>query len=224
MTENLNAIELTTGVGQPRHAIIWLHGLGADGNDFAPLVPELEKLGIDDTRFIFPHAPEQPITINGGMHMRAWYDITSLQFEQRSQDIKGIQDSQAIVEQLIADQQRHGISPGRIMLAGFSQGGAVALYTGLRHADSLAGIIALSTYLPGAEQLEAEKAAANLTTPIFMAHGAADDVIAQSIAEASRDAMTSLGYDIEWHSYPMAHTLIFDEVRAIAEWIQRTRG
>jgi len=155
--------------------------------------------------------------------MRAWYDITSLQFDQRSQDTEGTVESHNLVEQLIARENRRGIATDKIMLAGFSQGGAIALYTALRHADTLAGVIALSTYLPLAHELQDERSAANLKTPIFMAHGTADDVIDLQIAQTSRDKMTDMGYAVEWHSYPMAHTLSIEEVVDIAAWIKNVR-
>ena len=223
MNEKFDGIEMTIGQSEPQYAIIWLHGLGADGNDFAPVVPELEKLGLESTRFVFPHAPERPVTINGGMRMRAWYDITSLQFDKRSQDVTGTEKSRALVEQLITRENQRGISTDRIMLAGFSQGGAIALHTALRHENALAGVIALSTYLPLADELAQARSTANNETPVFMAHGAADDVIAQPIAEASRDLMQELGYDIQWHSYPMTHTLSIEEISDVAGWIREKR-
>ena len=223
MNEKFDGIEMTIGQSEPQYAIIWLHGLGADGNDFAPVVPELEKLGLESTRFVFPHAPERPVTINGGMRMRAWYDITSLQFDKRSQDVTGTEQSRALVEQLITRENQRGISTDRIMLAGFSQGGAIALHTALRHENALAGVIALSTYLPMADELAQARSTANNGTPVFMAHGAADDVIAQPIAEASRDLMQELGYDIQWHSYPMTHTLSIEEISDVAGWIREKR-
>jgi phospholipase/carboxylesterase len=223
MTDNFNGVEITTGQAEPEYAVIWLHGLGADGSDFAPVVPELEKLGIDATRFIFPHAPMRSITINGGMQMRGWYDITSLQFEQRSQDTQGTHESRDLVEQLILRENRRGIASDKIMLAGFSQGGAIALFTALGHADKLAGVIALSTYLPLADELQEARSASNLKIPVFMAHGTADDIIQIGIAESSRDLMQQWDYPIEWHSYPIAHTLSIEEIADVAAWIRRVR-
>src|SRR6266699_2356046 len=206
MSEVLEAIEIETGK-DPTTSIIWLHGLGADGNDFATIVPELD-LPKEAARFVFPHAPVQPVTINGGARMRAWYDVSN----DGRQDAAGIRASQAHVEALIARERARGIAPGAIVLAGFSQGGAIALHTGLRHAERLAGILALSTYLPLPDTLKQEASQANRDLPIFMAHGTQDPVIPLSWAARSRDSLTSLGYAVEWHEYPMPHSVCAEEI------------
>jgi phospholipase/carboxylesterase len=197
--------------------VIWLHGLGADGHDFEPLVPMLGLPRRLAVRFVFPHAPERPVTINMGMRMRAWYDIARL--GGGPEDSAGIRESQALLEGLVARERARGVEPGRIVLAGFSQGGAIALHTGLRHAERLAGIMALSTYLPLAGTLEAERSAANADVPIFIAHGLNDEMIGVERALASRDALEALGYAPAWHEYPMAHAVCEEEVTAIAGWL-----
>jgi phospholipase/carboxylesterase len=195
--------------------VIWLHGLGADGHDFEPIVPEL---GLErPVRFIFPHAPIRPVTINMGMRMRAWYDI--FQFGGGPEDAAGIRDSQKILEGLIAEETRRGLTPKQIVLAGFSQGGAIVLQTGLRHPERLAGILALSTYVPLASTLEAEASPANRDIPIFMAHGEFDDLIPIRRAEASRELLVRLGYKVEWHSYPMPHSVCAPEIADIAKFL-----
>ncbi len=225
MTETFDGVELTTSdVGKTEsaatHSVIWLHGLGADGNDFAPLVPELEKLGVTSTRFIFPHAPMRSVTINAGMQMRAWYDITSLDFDQREQDVDGTIASQKIVEALIERELSRGITPDNLVIAGFSQGGAVVLHTGTRLADKIAGVMALSTYLPLADKLDNEKSE-HTDLPIFMAHGVQDDVIALKYAEASRQQLEDSGYSIEWHTYAMPHSVSMEEIEDIAKWLTK---
>ena len=207
----------------PQLSIIWLHGLGADGNDFAPVVPELEKLGVKNCRFVFPHAPLQAVTINGGMEMRSWYDITSLDFNDRQQDAAGIKASAQRTEALVQRELDRGMQAEQIMLAGFSQGGAVVLHTAIRLKQKIAGVIALSTYLPLAETVAAEKTAANQQTPVFMAHGRNDDVIEQRYAEASRDALESHGYTVQWQSYDMPHSLSMEEIVDLADWIKTHR-
>lgn len=203
------------GPRDARSAVIWLHGLGADGHDFEPLVDEL---GLADVRFVFPHAPVMPVTINGGLPMRAWFDIVGLDFD-APQDAAGIRRSAAAVSALIDAEIERGIASERIILAGFSQGGAIALHTALREPRTLGGVIALSTFLPLAETLAAEKSAANARTSILMAHGDADTVIPIRMAEQSRDLLEREGYDVEWHRYPIAHTVSLDEVRDIARWL-----
>jgi phospholipase/carboxylesterase len=211
----LDAIEITTG-DTPRLSVLWLHGLGADGHDFEPIVPELE-VGIP-VRFVFPHAPVRPVTINGGMAMRAWYDI--LGFDRRAQeDAAGIRASAAAVTLLIDRELERGIPSDRIVLAGFSQGGAIALHTALREPRALAGVLALSTYLPLQSTLARERSAANAGIPIFMAHGTGDSVLPLALAEASRRALEALGYGVEWHSYSMAHSVCVEEVSAIGAWL-----
>ncbi|MGB0712166.1 MAG: alpha/beta hydrolase [Gammaproteobacteria bacterium] len=203
-------------------SVIWLHGLGADGNDFAPIVPEL---GLPDVRFIFPHAPQRPITINGGMVMRGWYDIASMDIgSDDAEDEQGIRESQALVEQMIADEINRGVDSRRIVIAGFSQGGAIALQTALRHARPLAGLMALSTYLPLATTLEAERNEANLEIPVFMAHGAYDPVIAVTHAQASRDRLMALGYSVQWGEYMMPHAVNAEELADIRTWLHARLG
>ena len=211
----LDAIEITTG-DAPRLAVIWLHGLGADGHDFEPIVPELRlRLPV---RFVFPHAPVRPVTINGGMQMRAWYDI--LGFDRRAkEDAAGIQASAAAVTELIDREIERGLSSDRIVLAGFSQGGAIALHTALRSPKPLAGVLALSTYLPLATTLASERSAANAAIPLFMAHGTDDPVLPFGLAETSRRALEALGYVVDWHAYRMAHSVCMEEVRAIGAWL-----
>lgn len=213
----LPSVEITTGA-VPRASIVWLHGLGADGHDFESVVPQLGLAPDFPVRFIFPHAPPRPVTINGGQVMRAWYDIASPDFKQR-QDTAGIHASARLITALLDHEQQRGIPSQRIVLAGFSQGGAIALHTGLRYAHPLAGILALSTYLPLADTLTAEAHAANRTTPIFMAHGHDDNVIPQRLAEASRELLTRAGYELAWHTYAMAHGVCWEEIRKIGAWL-----
>jgi phospholipase/carboxylesterase len=220
MTATFDGVEMTTVAGQLELSVIWLHGLGADGNDFAPVVPELEKLGVTNCRYIFPHAPLQPVTINGGMTMRSWYDITSLDFESRGQDADGIQASAERVEQLIAREVERGMRTEQIMLAGFSQGGAVVLHTMLRLPHKIAGVIALSTYLPLADTVADTRHKANQDTPIFMAHGQHDEVIELRFAQASHDVLLQQGYQVQWHTYAMPHSLSMEELVDLAEWIK----
>jgi phospholipase/carboxylesterase len=215
----LPALELETG--RPVTAsVIWLHGLGADGHDFEPIVPELDLPDALAVRFVFPHAPMQPVTINGGAVMRAWYDVYSLE-GQRREDAAGVRASQARVEELIAREKARGVAASHIVLAGFSQGGAIALHTGLRHAERLAGIMALSTYLPLASTLAAEAGAANRATPIFMAHGLYDPLIAIERATMSRRLLEAAGEAVEWHEYPMEHAVCAAEIADISAWLQR---
>jgi len=202
----------------PTHAVIWLHGLGADGNDFAPIVPELVARQWPALRFVFPHAPVRPVTINGGMRMRAWYDIKGARIEDK-QDETGIRESIGELDALIAREGERGIAPARVLLAGFSQGGAIALAGGVRHAQGLAGIVALSTYLPLQERTAAERSTANASVPIFMAHGSVDPVVPQALGSASRDALAALAYDVAWHSYPMAHQVCAQEIGDLQHWI-----
>jgi phospholipase/carboxylesterase len=217
-TAPLEALEIETGPA-PRSSIIWLHGLGADGHDFEPIVGEL-ALPAEPVRFVFPHAPMQPVTINGGMVMRAWYDIVSSDLARR-EDADGVRASQALLEALIARERSRGTPANRIVLAGFSQGGAIALQTGLRHAERLAGILALSTYLPIADSLAAEGNAATRDIPIFYAHGRQDPVITIDRAERSRDFLARLGYTVEWHAYPMPHAVCPQEIDDIGAWLRR---
>jgi phospholipase/carboxylesterase len=215
---SLESIEIETGAN-PGAAVIWLHGLGADGHDFEPIVPELRLPASKPVRFIFPHAPQRPVTINMGMRMRAWYDI--LQMGGGPEDKLGIQASQRQLEELIAGQKKLGIPAGKIVLAGFSQGGAIVLQTGLRHPERLAGIMALSTYLPLKDSVEKERSAANEDLPIFLAHGRYDDMIRMERATQTRDALTALGYPVEWHEYPMPHSVCPEEIGHIAQYLLR---
>jgi phospholipase/carboxylesterase len=215
----LQTLELETGAS-PKAAVIWLHGLGADGHDFEPIVPELDLPDALAVRFVFPHAPMQAVTINGGAVMRAWYDVYALE-GQRREDETGVRASQAQVEELIAREKARGVPAGRLVLAGFSQGGAIALQTGLRHGERLAGIMALSTYLPVASTLAAEASPANRPVPIFMAHGRDDALIPLERAMMSRRRLEAAGYAIEWHEYPMAHAVSMEEIADISAWLQR---
>ena len=218
MADLLEAIELESGPG-PATAIIWMHGLGADGSDFVPIVPELELPASLPVRFVFPHAPVRPVTVNQGMRMRAWYDV-KIEGGVRHSDPDGVRASQSAIEALIARERARGIAAGRLFLAGFSQGGAMALHTGLRHAERLAGIIALSTSLPLPETVAAEAAPANRDTPIFMAHGTGDPMIPLERGTGSRDALAGLGYRIEWHQYRMPHSVCAEEIADVSRWIQ----
>jgi len=202
----------------PRHAIIWLHGLGADGNDFAPIVPELVGRDWPPVRFVFPHAPVRSVTINNGMRMRAWYDILGMAIAQK-QDEAGIRESIAALDGLIAREGERGIPPERIILAGFSQGGAIVLAGGVRHAAKLAGIVALSTYLPLEAKTAAERTTASMGMPIFFGHGSADPVVPEALGILSRDTLSHLGYAVEWHSYPMAHQVCAEEIDDLRSWI-----
>lgn len=202
----------------PVYSIIWLHGLGADGHDFAPIVPELVSPEWPAIRFVFPHAPVRPVTINNGMAMRAWYDIYGFDLLSR-QDETGTRESIAQVEALIAREHERGVPSERILLAGFSQGGAIALAAGLRHMKKLAGIIALSTYLPIAHTSAAERSAANAAVPIFWGHGTYDPVVALQRGVESRAALEALGYKVDWHTYPMPHAVCPDEIADLRHWI-----
>jgi len=215
----LDCIELVTA-GKPAASVIWLHGLGADGNDFVPIVRELGLPTALSVRFVFPHAPVRPVTLNNGFRMRAWYDIAAPDLTNRA-DMAGVRQSTAQVEALIGREVERGIVPRRIVVAGFSQGGAIALYAGLRHAERLAGIAALSTYLIGSESLPAEGAQANRDVSIFMAHGTADPMVRFAWGEASWRALAKAGYNVEWHTYGMEHSVCMDEVQAVSAWLQR---
>lgn len=199
--------------------VIWLHGLGADGHDFEPVVPELGLGDTHDIRFVFPHAPARAVTVNGGMRMPAWYDIAGTDLAAR-QDRAGIEASASQIEALIERERNAGVAAERIVLAGFSQGGAIALHTGLRHARRLAGLIALSTYLPVAEGLADEAHAANRDIPIFMAHGRDDPIVPLALAQASRKHLEATGYRVDWHEYPMAHQLCLPEIATIGRWLR----
>lgn len=218
MTQDPETVE-TESTSSPDAAVIWLHGLGADGHDFEPVVPELRLPSRLRLRFVFPHAPVRPVTINMGMPMRAWYDI--LQMGGGKEDEAGIRASQALVQALIEQEKGRGVNPRRIVLAGFSQGGAIVLQTGLRHPERLAGILALSTYLPLAGKLAAERSAANRDLPVFMAHGTQDPMIGIARARESRAALEALGYPVQWKEYAMAHSVCGEEIADIAAWLLR---
>jgi len=218
-THLLDAVEIETG-RSPQASVIWLHGLGADGHDFEPVVPELVGPKERALRFVFPHAPDRPVTINNGYRMRAWYDIAGID-RHSIEDEAGIRGSDAAVRALIARENERGVPASRIVLAGFSQGGALALFTGLRYPEKLAGIMGLSCYLLLASTLDAERQEANQSTPIFMAHGTFDPMIDIGLGEESRKFVESKGYAIEWHRYPMPHSLCAEEIAAIAGWLRR---
>jgi phospholipase/carboxylesterase len=218
----LETVTVETGP-DPAFTIIWMHGLGADGHDFEPLVPELVDRSLPALRFVFPHAPVRPVTINNGYAMRAWYDIIGID-RRSAEDFAGIQASAAGISGLIRNENARGIDSSRIALAGFSQGGAMALYVGTRHPEQLAGIIALSCYLPLASQLGAERSTQNQSTPVFMAHGTQDPVVPYALGEDSRQLLGAAGYTVDWHSYPMPHSLCEPEVRDLRSWLaQRVR-
>ena len=222
MTALLPRIELESAPN-PTAAVIWLHGLGADGNDFAGLVPELDLKGCPPIRFVFPHAPSIPITINGGYVMPGWYDLYGMDLVSR-QDDRGIQKSEWAINALIENEVARGIPHERIVLAGFSQGCAMALHTALRLPHKIAGVMALSGYLPLADRFPSERHAANAHTPIFMAHGTQDQVVVIQRGEESRDALAKLGHPVHWHTYPMAHSVHPREIADIAAFLQQVLG
>ncbi|HWJ94631.1 MAG TPA: alpha/beta hydrolase [Telluria sp.] len=219
MTQLLENIEIESAPN-PTASIVWMHGLGADGNDFVPLVQELDYTGLPAIRFVFPHANTMPVTINGGYVMRAWYDITGAELTRR-EDEAGLRASQRDIEALIAREKARGIPASRIVLAGFSQGCAMTLQTGLRHPERLAGMLCLSGYLPLAFNVQAERTEESMSTPIFMAHGRQDPVVPFIRAEQSRDVLKQLGYNVEWHEYMMQHSLCLEEVRDINAWLRK---
>ena len=215
----LETIEVQTAA-KPNAAVIWLHGLGADGHDFEPLVPQLVRPGERAWRFIFPHAPVRPVTINGGMSMRAWYDLKGLD-RRAAEDLAGFRDTDARIRQLIVREGERGIPANRLVIAGFSQGGAVSLYTVPRFPEKLAAVMALSCYLPQESRLRAERATANDATPIFMAHGQGDTVLPMTLGVQSRDFLRAQGYSVEWHDYPMPHAVCAAEIADIREFLFR---
>jgi phospholipase/carboxylesterase len=216
---NVETIEVETG-REPTGCIIWMHGLGADGHDFEPIVPELVRPDERALRFVFPNAPVRPVTINNGYAMRAWYDIIGID-RHSAQDEQGIRASDALVRALIQRENERGIRTERIVLAGFSQGGAIALFTGTRHPEKLAGIMALSCYMLMGPTFAAERSAPNQATPIFMAHGTQDPVVAPQLGMETRQLLEKAGYAVEWHSYAMPHSVCPQEVADIAAWLRR---
>lgn len=214
---SIDAIEVETGPN-PVASVVVLHGLGADGSDFLPIADQLDLSGAGPVRFVFPHAPVMPVTINGGMRMRAWYDIVGSDLARR-EDERGLRASQAMVEAVLARERERGIDAGRIVLAGFSQGCAMALLTGLRHGERLAGIAGLSGYLPLAASLAAERDPANAQVPVFLAHGIRDGIVPLARGRASRDALLALGYPVEWHEYPMEHSVSAEEISDLERWL-----
>jgi phospholipase/carboxylesterase len=219
MTKLLENIEIETAPN-PTVAVIWMHGLGADGNDFVPLVRELDLRGLPAIRFVFPHAQAIPVTVNNGYVMRAWYDITGAELTRR-EDEAGLRRSQHDIEALIDREKARGIPASRIILAGFSQGCAMTLQAGLRHPEKLAGLLCLSGYLPLADKVAAERTEESLATPVFMAHGRQDNVVPFVRAVQSRDLLTGMGYQVEWHEYMMAHSLCLEEVQDISAWLRQ---
>ncbi len=222
MTDLLDAVELETG-NAPTWSVLWLHGLGADGNDFAPIVPELVRPGWPALRFVFPHAPVRPVTINNGMRMRAWYDIAGTDFANRA-DAAGVDQSIAQVEALLAREGERGVAPSNMLLAGFSQGGAITLAAGVRRQVPLAGLVALSTYLPGADSLASFASAAARAQPVFMGHGTSDPVVLTSYGQRSAQALADNGFSVEWHTYPMAHSVCAEEIRDLGDWMSQRFG
>jgi phospholipase/carboxylesterase len=222
VADQLEAIEIETAAS-PGASIIWLHGLGADGHDFVDVVPELALPGRPGVRFVFPHAPMRPVTINGGYVMRAWYDIRD-DSGVRREDPAGVRASQKAIEALIEREKERGVPAAAIVLAGFSQGGAMALYTGLRYGERLAGVMALSCSLPLADTLAAEAAPANRDVPIFMAHGTHDPMIPMARALRAREVLTGLGYRLEWHEYQMPHSVCAEEIAHIGVWLGKVLG
>ena len=222
MSTPLEAIEIETAPA-PRASVIWLHGLGADGHDFEPIVPELGLPSTLPVRFVFPHAPTRPVTINGGMVMRAWYDVVDAGGARREVEA-GVRESQRGIDALIERERGRGTPSAAIVLAGFSQGGAMALHSGLRHPERLAGIMALSCFLPLGDTLSAEASAANRQTPIFMAHGTGDPLIPLARGLEARDRLATLGYPVGWHQYPMPHAVCAEEIADIARWLHETLG
>ena len=220
----LETVEHETGPA-PAWTVLWLHGLGADGHDFAPIVPELVRNAWPPLRFVFPHAPMRAVTINNGMRMRAWYDIRNFSADELAggdrADSAGVIESIAQVEALVARESDRGIPANRLILAGFSQGGAVTLAAGLRRTEPLAGLIALSTYLPMAPQARADLEPHATQQPLFMAHGSQDPVVPPQAGERSAQVMRELGFEVEWHRYPMAHAVCPDEIRDLGDWLER---
>jgi len=216
----LQTIELNPAAA-PKSTVIVLHGLGADGNDFVPVAQEFDLESVGPVRFIFPHGPTRPVTINGGYVMRAWYDILGLDMHERREDEEGLRESQRLVEALIEREKERGIAANRIVLAGFSQGCAMTLMTGLRHRERLAGLVGLSGYLPLAATTDAERHDANRDVPIFLAHGSGDPVIPIARGRQSRDALVAMGHAVEWHEYAMPHSVCAAEIVDLNRWLLR---
>jgi phospholipase/carboxylesterase len=219
MSDLLDALEIETAP-DPDAAVVWMHGLGADGHDFEPIVPELGLPARPGIRFVFPHAPLRPVTINQGHVMRAWYDVRALAGVRR-EDEAGVRQSARQIEALMERERQRGIAPRRLVLAGFSQGGAMALHVALRHPERLAGVLALSCYLPLASTLATEASPANRDVPIFWAHGVHDPMLPLAMAEQGREQVGSLGYRIEWHQYPIPHSVSAEEIADVARWLGR---
>ena len=217
-----DTVEISTGPA-PTAAVIWLHGLGADGHDFEPIVPELTWAGAPDIRFIFPHAPVRPVTLNNGMAMRAWYDIVSLTGN-RDQDQRGIADSVNNTANLVRRERERGIASDRIVVAGFSQGGAIALQLAVRYPEKLAGLVALSTYLLLEHRLENDRHEANRNLPVFVGHGKSDPMVPYILGETLAERMRSMGHPVEWHSYPMLHAVCPEEIADLSAWLRSTLG
>jgi phospholipase/carboxylesterase len=222
VSELLETVELETAPA-PRASVIWMHGLGADGHDFEPIVPELDLPPSPGVRFVFPHAPMRPVTINGGWVMRAWYDVRE-EGGVRREDGPGVRTSQGQIEALIARERARGVAAGRIVLAGFSQGGAMALHTGLRQPERLAGILALSCSLPLADDAAAEASPATRAAPIFMAHGTGDSLVPLARGARARDLLRQLGYQVDWREYPMPHAVCPEEIGHIGQWLRAVLG
>ena len=216
----LETVTVETGP-KPSYTVIWMHGLGADGHDFEPLVPELLDEGMPAIRFVFPHAPVRPVTINNGYAMRAWYDLIGID-RRSAEDFRGISESADAISGLIHREHARGIDSDHILVAGFSQGGAMALHLATRHPDTFAGVIALSTYLPLAQDFAKLRNGANLRTPIYMAHGTQDPVVPFALADESRQLLAGAGYNLEWHAYPMPHSLCPQEIADLRAWLRRT--
>ena len=218
MADSLQTIEIETRP-KPSHSVIWLHGLGADGNDFVPIVQELQ-LPQSGIRFVFPHAPMRAVTVNGGFVMRAWYDIVSHDIA-RKEDELGLRQSQNMIEELIGREAARGVPANKVVLAGFSQGGVIALQTALRQPRRLAGVMSLSAYLPLVQKIEQERHAANNDIPVFLGHGTSDNVVPLVLGKASRDQLIKMGYDVDWHQYPMAHSVCAEELQDLSAWFKR---
>jgi phospholipase/carboxylesterase len=215
----LDTVEVMTGP-EPTAAVVWLHGLGADGHDFEPIVPFFQWPGGPSIRFVFPHAPARPVTVNGGMRMRAWYDIRALQID-RDQDVEAIEESIRQATDLVKREQERGIEAGRIVVAGFSQGGAIAIQCALRYPERLAGLIALSTYMLLESRLEAERHEANHGLPVFSGHGSSDPVVPVALGRRAAESLRALGCVVEAHDYPMQHAVCPDEISHIAAWLKK---